>query len=129
MPGMVIGGMISLLLVTALTAQTVELPRGTAVPMDCSLSVAFASYGTGIDRPTREKVQRLLEGDRSVHKLEAYPWGREGEVTFCARTRTKAQANTLFSRVKAALPRTRKPAPPITLTTRAGRKFQTGGIG
>ena len=59
------------------------------VPADCPLAIGFASYAAGIDRGSFQAVEALLRRDRGVRSVSNHHWGREGEVTLCARTRTR----------------------------------------
>lgn len=90
---------------------------------DCPLSIAFASYGAGIDNPVREQVQTLLVGDRAVTGFQADRWGREGEVTLCVRTRGAPDATRLFHQVRAMIPA--RPRGPIALRTLGGLSYDT----
>jgi hypothetical protein len=101
---------------TIVTGSRVERPA-------CPLVITFASYGAGIDNPTRERVQALLVSDRRVAGFETSRWGREGEVTLCVRTRAPADAASLFNRVRGMLPP--RPRGPISLSTRAGLTYSS----
>lgn len=95
--------------------RTVAIVPVTEAPRDCPLTVSFGSYAMGIDGAAFERVSRLLTHDRRVSRIEHYRWGREGEVTLCARTRTRADAGRLFRDVRAMLPK--KPRGPVTVTS------------
>ncbi|MES2444932.1 MAG: hypothetical protein V4574_19075 [Pseudomonadota bacterium] len=82
-------------------------------PRDCPLVVSFGSYAMGIDGSAFAKVSALLARDRGVRTIEQHRWGREGEVTLCARTRGKADARRLYRAVRAVLPA--KPRGPVTV--------------
>lgn len=97
-------------------------PRNTPVPRDCPLVVAFASYAAGINRRVYAAVEELLTNDRGVRAIQRHPWGREGEVTLCVRTRTGRDAVRLFHRVKALFPSGR--TPPLTVSTSSGLRFR-----
>jgi len=112
------------------TVPAAETPAGPArtlapgEPADCPLTIVFGSYAMGIDRSTLEQVDALLNADTSVVAVERRVWGREGEVTLCARTRTPADAARLFEQVKALFPAA--PHGPLTVTTGAGQRFHSG---
>ena len=84
-------------------------------PVDCPLIVAFSSYGAGIDRPTLLNVERLLNSDRGVRSVSRHPWGREGEVSLCARTRRLEDAFRLSRRIRAMIPA--RPRGPVQVNT------------
>lgn len=108
----------------AAPAAIARLPgRVTPVPADCPLTIGFASYGAGIDRSSVLAVDRLLGRDRAVRAVTRHPWGREGEVTLCVRTRSAADAGRLFRSVRALLPA--RPRGPVTLSTRSGAHYET----
>lgn len=89
---------------------------------ECALTVSFGSYAMGIDRGALAKVEALVaEADGA--RAERSPWGREGEVTLCVRTRTPAQAAELFDRISDSLPA--DPRGPISVATAAGRRFES----
>lgn len=94
---------------------------GQPVPRDCALTIGFSSYATGIDRPTYGAVQRLLESDRAVRGVSQHRWGREGEATLCARTRTRADAERLFHTIRRLVPA--RPRGPVTVHTASGLQF------
>lgn len=92
-------------------------------PGQCDVKVSFGSYAMGIDRPTFERVERLIARDRRVAKSDQQRWGREGEVTICAKVRRRADIAPLYTRIKAQLPR--NPRGPVTVE--AGRRTFTAG--
>ena len=116
---------LALCLATQAAAQTrAPVVSVTEAPRDCPLTIGFGSYAMGIDGRAFERVSALLMRDRGVKRVEQYRWGREGEVTLCARMRTPADARRLFSRVRAMLPV--RPRGPVTVTV--GRlSFQAPG--
>jgi hypothetical protein len=89
--------------------------------VQCPLSVSFGSYAMGIDQGTLKSVDRLLARDRGVRNVDRRRWGREGEVTLCVQTRTRADAKRLFTRVKKLFPA--KPRGPLTVETNGGLSF------
>jgi hypothetical protein len=108
----------------AAPAAIARLPgRAAPVPVDCPLTIGFASYGAGIDRGSVEAVDRLLGRDRAVRAVTRHHWGREGEVTYCVRTRAAADAGRLFRAIRALLPT--RPRGPVTLGTRGGLRYET----
>lgn len=105
----------ALALTAPASAQTrAPITSVSEAPRDCPLTISFASYAMGIDGRAFDRVSALLTRDRGVRAIEQYRWGREGEVTLCARVRSTADARRLFSRVRVALPA--RPRGPITLT-------------
>ncbi|MCW3847766.1 hypothetical protein OF829_10985 [Sphingomonas sp. LB-2] len=88
---------------------------------DCPLTVTFGSYAMGIDGGTYDRVLRLLRNDRGVSRVEVRAWGREGEKTLCAVTRSSVDARRLFARVKGLFPR--KPRGPLTVALRGGGEY------
>jgi hypothetical protein len=81
--------------------------RGFSVPVNpdnCGITVAFMSYGAGIDGPTRARMERLLRTDRRVRTFTSRPWGREGEVTFCINVRRSADTYRLFRDLQNMVP-------------------------
>ena len=112
---------------TAAEARFMPLPdvpqRATPAPADCPLIVGFGSYAMGIDRAAYANIDRLLRADRGVRAVTRHPWGREGEVTLCARTRSRADARRLFAAIRARLPF--NPRGPITIEVLGGPRFTT----
>ena len=88
---------------------------------DCPLAIRFGSYAMGIDRPTLEAVESLLAADAAVTAVERSPWGREGEVTLCARLRSDADAGRLFRAIAGLFPA--EPRGPLSVATRTGLVF------
>lgn len=113
----------------AAAALGIALAAGLATPAaaqgeqfaNCPLKVSFGSYAMGIDQGALKSVDRLLSRDRGVRNVDRQRWGREGEITLCARTRTKADARRLFVRVKRLFPA--KPRGPLTVETASGLSF------
>ena len=83
-------------------------------PADCPLTISFASYGPGIDQPTLARVERRLRSDRRVRTVSRHRWGREGEVTLCARPRRAADAARIAREIRAMIPA--RPRGPIEVT-------------
>lgn len=112
---------------TGAQARYMPLPgspqRATPTPADCPLIVGFGSYAMGIDGAAYASVDRLLRADRGVRAVTRHPWGREGEVTLCARTRSRADAQRLFTAIRARLPA--RPRGPISLELLGGRRYTT----
>ena len=92
------------------------------VPADCPLAIGFASYAAGIDRGAFQAVEALLRRDRGERSVSSHHWGREGEVTLCARTRTRADSARLFRAVRALIPA--RPRGPVIVRTREGLSFE-----
>lgn len=80
-------------------------------PTNCAITVAFTSYGAGIDGPTRARMERMLQADRRVSSFTRRPWGREGEVTFCIAARRSADVYRLFRDLQNMVPR--RPRGPV----------------
>jgi hypothetical protein len=94
--------------------RTPMAERGFALPLDpnnCAITVAFTSYGAGIDGPTRARMERMLRVDRRVRSFTARPWGREGEVTFCISARRSADVYRIFRDLQNMVPR--RPRGPV----------------
>jgi hypothetical protein len=114
------------ILAATFAALLMGVPAAGASPQDratapCPLSVTFGSYAMGIDSGTYARVDRLLARDRGVRNVDRSRWGREGEVTLCVTTRTRADSRRLFTRIKALFPR--KPRGPLTVETASGLSF------
>jgi hypothetical protein len=115
-----VAAIIAAALATAGSAHAVTRDRAAVIvsvseaPRDCPLTVSFGSYAMGIDGASYARVTRLLSRDRHVKRIEQFRWGREGEVTLCARTRSKADARRLFARVRALVPP--NPRGPVTVS-------------
>ena len=90
----------------------------TVAPSDCGLTVTFASYAMGVDVGTLRAVERLLEQDDAVAAIQRHGWGREGEITLCARIARDADAERLHQRIAGLLPA--NPRGPIRAATRSG---------
>jgi hypothetical protein len=102
--------------------QAAASPRPRpAVPENCALTVAFSSYAMGIDLGMLARVESLLAADRGVTKVERFGWGREGEMTLCATTRSGRDATRLFRAIVSLAPA--KPRGPVTVSTRSGLTF------
>jgi len=78
--------------------------RGLENVPDCTLRVAFSSYGAGIDNAARARIERLVRTDRGVRAFTPHRWGREGEVNLCVLTRTHADAVRPSRRIRAMIP-------------------------
>ncbi|MEI9852251.1 MAG: hypothetical protein WDN24_16935 [Sphingomonas sp.] len=100
---------------TAATPSPRPIGTPDGVPADCPLTVTFASYGAGIDSGALEAVEKLLAGV----PVTRHRWGREGEVTLCARPASDGEA--LFRRIKTVFPA--RPRGPLSVSTADGRVF------
>ena len=96
--------------------RTAGPARGFSIPVDpsnCAITVAFTSYGAGIDGATRARMERMLRTDRRVRTFTARPWGREGEVTFCIAAKRSADIYRLSRDLRTMVPR--RPRGPINI--------------
>ena len=75
------------------------------VPADCPLTVAFLSFGTGIDGATFERIGQRLRTDRRVVEVTRHRWGREGEVTLCVRLRRTVYVPRVAEQLRRMIPR------------------------
>jgi hypothetical protein len=91
-------------LLTASAGEARAPLRGPEIVPDCTLTVAFSSYGAGIDNGARVRIEQLVRADRGVRAFSPHPWGREGEVNLCVLTRTNADAVRLSRRIRALIP-------------------------
>lgn len=103
--------------------RPLEPVRVDEVRANCPLTVSFGSYAMGIDSGAFDATLRLLSRDRGVTRIEQRNWGREGERTLCAVTRSRADARRLYARVKAIFPR--KPRGPLTVALRGGPEYHS----
>jgi hypothetical protein len=105
----------ALLVSTAADARAPAAPlrRGgpPSVPSNCSITIAFGSYGAGIDRPTLVRMERMLRVDRRVGGMSRHPWGREGEVTLCLRVPRARNVRALAADLNEMIPR--RPRGPV----------------
>jgi hypothetical protein len=103
--------------------RVVDPRRGPSAgpPEDCPLTVGFSSYGPGIDRVARANIEQLLDTDRGVRTWTRHPWGREGEVTLCVRTRTNGDAVRLARSIRALIPA--RPRGPIRVQLPFMRRY------
>ena len=113
-------------LVLAGAALAASAPLGAQrpnpiVPSDCSLIVAFGSYAMGIDTAALQSVEALLDGLRGVRSVTRHPRGREGEVSLCVRTRSRADSARLFQAIRQRIPA--RPRGPVSIQTLEGRRF------
>jgi hypothetical protein len=93
---------------TPVAARGFSLP---VAPDNCAITVAFSSYGAGIDGPTRTRMERMLRVDRRVRTFTSRPWGREGEVTLCISARRSADVYRIFRDLQNMVPR--RPRGPV----------------
>ena len=103
--------------------RPLEPVRVDKIRADCPLTISFGSYAMGIDSGAYGATLKLLSRDRGVVRIEQRNWGREGERTLCAVTRSRADARRLFARVKAMFPR--KPRGPLTVSLRGGAEYHS----
>jgi hypothetical protein len=94
-------------------APAPPLRRGgpPSIPSNCTITIAFSSYGAGIDRPTLVRMERMLHADRRVGGMSRHPWGREGEVTLCLRVPRARNVHALATDLNEMIPR--RPRGPI----------------
>lgn len=76
-------------------------PRADAPTERCDMTVAFGSYGSGIDRVLHEQIVRFLAHDNRVGGVIERGWGREGETTLCVRTRNSGDMERLIAELRA----------------------------
>lgn len=69
----------------------------------CDFTVAFGSYGSGVDTVLRERIVRALAGDRRVAGTQERRWGREGESTLCVNSRNNGDVDGLIGEINAMI--------------------------
>ena len=89
----------------------------------CNVVVSFTSVCSGVNQPLQIRVNDLVASDSRIVSTSMHPWGREGEVDMCLRTRNVADAGSLTRDIEAIIASDRR-APPVTV--RQGVKPQTG---
>ena len=94
----------------------------TPIPANCPLKVDFGSYAMGIDSGAYDAVQRLFARDRGVARVIRSTWGREGEVTLCAVTRSPADARRLAIKLRTLIPA--RPRGPVTVSGPGVKPYQ-----
>jgi hypothetical protein len=94
----------TLVAASAAGARAVPPRRGPPVPASCPLTVAFQSYGAGIDGQALAQVSQRLRTDRRVRSVSRHLWGREGEVTLCVRPVRIADGGRLARTIRAMIP-------------------------
>jgi hypothetical protein len=67
-------------------------------------------------------VERRLRTDRRVRGVTRHPWGREGEVTLCARPRRYANLNALARDLRRLIPP--RPRGPVHVTVNRALPYQ-----
>ena len=105
------------LFLAAAACQTGDSPAEQAA--DCSVTVRFGSYATGIDSAAAAAVDRLLAESPEVTNVSRSAAGREGEYGLCITTRDAAAASRLLHRIAALLPA--RPRGPISVEGAARR--------
>ena len=109
--GAIIVAVVALFAATTADAR-IPVPR-PSVPEPCTITVAFGSYGPGIDLATLTSMERWLRGDRRVRSVVRHSRGREGELTLCVRTRAYKGADRLARQLRQMIPA--RPRGPITI--------------
>lgn len=110
-------------------AATTETPVQTPdqTPADpaqsCDVLVSFTSLCCGVNQPLRARIGELIAADARVASVSEHPWGREGEVDLCVRTRDPAQAAALTRDIAAVIASDGR-APPVHVSQ--GGKPQAG---
>lgn len=120
-----LAALIALAATNASAARIEALPRGAPEPATCQVSVIFGSYAMGTDGVVDSAVRRIIETDPSVLNAVSISWGREGEHTYCLTTRGRREADRLFARIRAQIPRASQRAW-TEVRTQWGRSFRNG---
>ena len=114
------------LLALALTACATTAPESEAGGADrCDVTIKFASYGAGIDRPLAERVAAAVKTDRDLARSQRKPWGREGEYDLCL-TAKAGRGNAVYERYRSMLPAKTLQAP-TSIEGPDGLRFETIG--
>ena len=95
----------------------------TPAPEACNVVVSFASICCGVNQPLQVRINDLVASDGRVASVSSHPWGREGEIDLCIRTRSAADAAGLTRDIGAIIASDER-APPVTV--RQGGKPQAG---
>lgn len=115
------------LLALALTACATAAPETEAAggTARCDVTIKFASYGAGIDRPLAEHVAATVKADRDLAASTRKPWGREGEYDLCLTAKT-GKAKAVYERYRGMLPAKNLQAP-TSIEGPDGLRFETIG--
>ena len=103
LPGTILLAVATALFAGAAAAARTPAPR-PSVPEGCSITIAFGSYGPGIDLPTLTRMERWLRLNRAVRNFTRLSRGREGELTLCVRTRSYRDASLLSRQLRGMIP-------------------------
>lgn len=114
------------LLVLALTACASTAPKTeVSGAARCDVTIKFASYGAGIDRPLAERVATAVKSDRDLTGSLRKPWGREGEYDLCL-TAKVGKARAVYDHYRGMLP-ARNLQAPTSIEGPDGLRFETIG--
>jgi hypothetical protein len=106
----------------ATTAPATEAGGGAA---RCDVTIKFASYGAGVDRPLADRVAAAVKSDRDLAGSQRKPWGREGEYDLCL-TAKAGKGKAVYDRYRAMLPAKNLQAP-TSIEGPDGLRFETIG--
>jgi hypothetical protein len=93
------------------------------VPEMCNVVVSFTSVCCGVNQPLQARINDLVASDGRVASVSSHPWGPEGEIDLCIRTRSAVDAAGLTRDIEAVIASDER-APPVTV--RQGEKPQAG---
>lgn len=113
------------LVLTACATVAPETEAANGGAGRCDVTLKFASYGAGIDRPLAERVAAAVKADRDVAGSQRKPWGREGEYDLCLTVKA-GKAKTVYERYRAMLPAKNLQAP-TSIEGPDGLRFETIG--
>lgn len=116
------GLVLALTLPGAAQARMAQPPVRAADPVAINpLTIAFGSYGAGIDGESLARIDRFLSHDRRVLRVERSHWGREGEVSLAVWTRRPADAMPLLRALRRLV--SVHPRGPVHAETAAGASW------
>lgn len=85
----------------------------------CNVVVSFTSVCCGVNKPLETRINDLVASDVRVISSSAHPWGREGEVDLCVRTKNTADAGSLTRDIEAIIASDRRA--PLVVVRQGGR--------
>jgi len=71
---------------------------------ECAITVRLGSACCGRDGKTEKAINAFIANEPKILEKTAVPWGREGEIDLCLRTKSNSDTQEIFDHIKSLIP-------------------------
>ena len=87
-----------------LSAQTWIGGGPPPIGPECDITVRLGSACCGRDWKTEKAINAFIANEPKIVDKTETPWGREGEIDLCLKTKSNSDTQEMFDHIKALIP-------------------------